>query len=67
MKLKLLAIVFALATAAQGAVFGGDLSYPPELKPAQHEAKAASVAAELLSRYHYKAKSLDEAPFGEDF
>ncbi|MCY7386904.1 MAG: carboxy terminal-processing peptidase [Burkholderiales bacterium] len=61
MKRKLLSIVFALATAANGAAWGADVSYPPELKPAQQEAKAASLAAELLSRHHYKAMQLDDA------
>ena len=52
MKLKLLGILFALAvTAAHGAA----------IVPDAQEAKAAHMAAELLSRYHYKATPVDEA------
>ena len=36
-------------------------AYPPELKPAPQEAQAAHLAAELLTRYHYKAMPLDDA------
>ena len=61
MKRKLLWIVFALWTVAQGGALAGDIAYPPELKPAQHAAKAATLAAELLSRHHYKAMQLDDA------
>lgn len=50
MKLKLLALLFAFVTAAQGAV----------LAPAAHDANAANLATEVLSRYHYKALPLDE-------
>ena len=39
----------------------GDIAYPPALKPAQKEAKAAILAAELLSRFHYKGTKQDEA------
>ena len=51
MKLKLLALLFAFVTAAQAAV----------LAPAAQDAKAANLAAEVLSRYHYKALPLDES------
>ena len=51
MKLKLLALLFAFVTAAQSAV----------LAPAPQDAKAANLAAEVLSRYHYKAIPLDES------
>ncbi len=54
-------VVFALATAAQGAALDAGTSYPPELKPVQQEAQAAHLAAELLARYHYKAMPLDDA------
>ncbi|WP_416383955.1 carboxy terminal-processing peptidase [Roseateles microcysteis] len=37
------------------------LAYPPPLKPAGQEVKAARLAAELLSRFHYKAVPLDDA------
>src|SRR5512141_1462586 len=61
MKQKLLGIIFALATAAQGASLDTGTPYPPELKPMQQEAQAAHLAAELLARYHYKALPLDDA------
>src|SRR5450759_2209649 len=61
MRQKLLWLVFALATAAQGASLAAGTPYPPELKPAQQEAQAAHLAAELLARYHYKAMPLDDA------
>lgn len=61
MKRKLQWIVFALAMAAQGALFGAEIQYPPELKPVQQEARAAHLAAELLTRFHYKALPLDVA------
>ncbi len=62
MKRVLFSLIFALATAAQGAVLAGsEISYPPALKPAQQEAKAAQLAAELLARFHYKPARQDEA------
>jgi carboxyl-terminal processing protease len=61
MRQKLLWIVFALATAAQGASLDAGTPYLPELKPVQQEAQAAHLAAELLARYHYKGIPLDDA------
>ena len=61
MKRKLLWLVFSLLTAAQGGALALEVAYPPDLKPAQHAAKAATLAAELLSRHHYKAMQLDDA------
>ena len=62
MKQKLiLGFLLALAAATQGAAADSELVYPPQLKPAVQEAKAAHLAAELLSRYHYKAVPLDDA------
>ena len=58
---KFLWIAFAVATAAQGALPGAGTANPAELKPEQREAKAAHWAAEVLSRFHYKATPLDEA------
>ena len=57
---KFLWIALALATAAQGALPGVVAVNPAELKPEQREAKAAHWAAEVLSRFHYKATPLDE-------
>jgi carboxyl-terminal processing protease len=61
MKQKLLWLVFAFVTAAQGAALDAGAPYPPELKPAQQQAQAARLAAELLARYHYKRMPLDDA------
>jgi len=60
MKKRLLWIAFALATAAQAATLGTGTT-PPDLKPERQEARAAHLAAELLTRYHYKKVPLDEA------
>ena len=51
-------IALALAAAVQAA---GPAASPPELKPVQQEAVAAHVAAEVLSRFHYKPVPLDAA------
>ena len=67
MKFKLLWIALAFATAAQGASLDGGVSYPPELKPAQQEAQAAHLAAELLARYHYKGVALNDELSGKIF
>ena len=61
MKQKLIWLALALATAMQVATADAEVSYPPLLKPALQEARAARLAAELLSRYHYKAVPLDDA------
>ena len=66
MKQKLLWMVFALATAAQGASLDAETSYPPELKPVQQEAQAAHLAAEVLARYHYKRMRARRRFVGED-
>ncbi len=60
MKKKLLWWVLSLALAAHGAVLDAAAPLPPELKPEQQEAQAAHLAAELLSRYHYKAVPVDD-------
>ncbi len=67
MKQKLIWLVLALATSMQVATADSEVSYPPLLKPAVQEAKAARMAAELLSRYHYKAVPLDDALSGKMF
>lgn len=61
MNKKLIGLVLALATAVQVATAGAEVSYPPLLRPTVEEAKAAHLAAELLSRYHYKPAPLDDA------
>jgi carboxyl-terminal processing protease len=61
MKNKLLWIVFALMTAAQAAWSDSVRPPPSELKPSPQQAQAAHLAAEVLSRYHYKTVALDDA------
>ncbi len=61
MKGKLLWIIFALATAAQGATPDLGTQYPPELKPVPQQAEAAYLSAEVLARYQYKGMPLDDA------
>ncbi|MEO6276553.1 carboxy terminal-processing peptidase [Roseateles sp.] len=64
---KLIWFVLALAAATQVATADTELAYPPLLKPAAQEAKAARLAAEVLSRYHYKTVPLDDALSGKMF
>ncbi|MFH1872213.1 MAG: carboxy terminal-processing peptidase [Pseudomonadota bacterium] len=45
---------------AQAASFDPARSPPPELKPSPQQAQAAHLAAEVLSRYHYKTMPLDD-------
>ena len=63
MKIKFLWLVFALAlvSAAQAASPVSGTPLPPVLKPMPQQAKAARLAAELLTRYHYTAMPLDGA------
>ena len=59
--------VLALMAAMQVARADAELAYPPLLKPEVQEAKAARLASDLLSRYHYKAVPLDDALSGQVF
>jgi len=61
MKQILLWIIVAVVTGAHGATLDAQLAYPPVLKPAQQEARAARLAGAVLARYHYKALPLDDA------
>ncbi len=61
MKQKLLWILFVVATVAHGATLDAGTPQLAELKPQRQEAQAAHLAAELLSRYHYKKVPLDNA------
>jgi len=53
-------LVLAVAGAMPLATADTELAYPPLLEPAAQDAKAARLAADLLSRYHYKAMPLDD-------
>ncbi len=61
LKKTLIWLVLALTAATQVAAATPDVAFPPLLKPEAQEARAAHLAAELLSRYHYKAVPLDDA------
>ena len=61
LKQKLIWFAFALAAAARVAAADADLASPPLVKPEAQEARAAHLAAELLTRFHYKAIPLDDA------
>ncbi len=68
MKQTLIGFVLALTAATQVASAADSVTaFPPPLKPAAQEAKAAHLAAELLSRYHYKAIPLDNALSAKTF
>jgi carboxyl-terminal processing protease len=61
LKKTLIWFVLALAAATQVAAADSEAAFPPPLKPEAQEGKAAHLAAELLSRYHYKAVPIDDA------
>ncbi len=61
LKKTLIWFVLALTAAMQVAAADSEAAFPPPLKPEAQEAKAAHLAAELLSRYHYKAVPIDDA------
>ena len=61
MKKKLLWLVLAWVTAAQAVAFDSGTPLASELKPSQQQSQAANLAAQLLTRYHYKAMPLDDA------
>ena len=60
LKQTLICFVLALTAATQVAAADLDVAFPPLLKPEAQEAKAAHLAAEVLSRFHYKAVPLDD-------
>jgi carboxyl-terminal processing protease len=61
LKKTLIWFVLALTAATQVAAADSEAAFPPPLKAEAQEAKAAHLAAELLSRYHYKAVPIDDA------
>jgi len=58
MKRLLLWLLFVLSGAVHGATLDAGTA-PADLKPLPEETKAAHLAAELLTRYHYKALPVD--------
>ena len=67
MKLRLLGILFALATGAHGVAFAANSQSATALLPDSQEVRAAQMATQVLSRYHYKAVPLDESLSGRIF
>ena len=61
LKKTLIWFVLALTAATQVAAADSEAAFPPPLKPEAREAKAAHLAAEFLSRFHYKAVPIDNA------
>jgi carboxyl-terminal processing protease len=61
LKKTLVWFVLALTAATQVAAADSETAFPPPLKPEAQEARAAHLAAEVLSRFHYKAAPLDDA------
>ncbi len=59
MKQKLLWKVLVFVAVAHVATLYAETRYPPDLQPIEQEARAAHLAAELLTRYHYKRIPLD--------
>ena len=67
MKKTLIWLVVALTTATRVAAAESEAALPPLLKPEAQEARAAHLAAEVLSRFHYKAIPLDDALSSKTF
>jgi len=67
LKQTLIWFVLALTAATQVAAADLDAAFRPLLKPEAQEARAAYLAAEVLSRYHYKAIPLDDALSAKTF
>jgi carboxyl-terminal processing protease len=59
MKQKLLFKALVFVMVAHVATLYAETQYPPDLQPIEQEARAAHLAAELLTRYHYKRIPLD--------
>ena len=67
MKKTLIWLVVALTIATRVAAAESEAALPPLLKPEAQEARAAHLAAEVLSRFHYKAIPLDDALSSKTF
>lgn len=61
MKQALISFVLVLTAATQVVAEGSAAAFPQVLKPEAQQAKSAHLAADLLSRYHYRPLSLDDA------
>ncbi|WP_082567999.1 carboxy terminal-processing peptidase [Pelomonas sp. Root1217] len=61
LKQALISFVLVLTAATQVVAEGSAAAFPQVLKPEAQQAKSAHLAADLLSRYHYRPLSLDDA------
>ena len=61
LKKTLIWFVLALTAATQVAAADSEAAFPSPLKPEAREAKAAHLAAQFLTRFHYKAVPIDDA------
>ena len=66
MKLKMIAWMLCILVSVQATAFTAQ-NPAAELAPAKHEALAAHLAAEILSRHHYRALPVDKAMSGQLF
>jgi carboxyl-terminal processing protease len=67
LKSKILGLALGLMTAAHACAFVPAVAAEAELKPAKAEEQAAHLAAEILTRHHYKALPVDLALSGQIF
>ncbi len=67
MKQKILGLALCLLASVQVVAFAPPALPSTELKPEKYEERAAHVAAEILSRHHYKPVQIDKAMSGQIF
>jgi carboxyl-terminal processing protease len=67
MKQKILGLILCLLASVQVVAFAPPALPSHELKPEKYEERAAHVAAEILSRHHYKPVQIDRAVSGQIF
>ena len=67
MKQKFLGLVLSLLACVNAAAFTPPTPTAAELTPQKYEERAAHIAAEILSRHHYKAMPVDKAMSGQIF
>jgi carboxyl-terminal processing protease len=67
MKQKILGLALCLLASVQVVAFVPPALPSTDLKPEKYEERAAHVAAEILSRHHYKPLQIDKAMSGQIF
>lgn len=60
-------LLLGLSVGMQALAFAPPVQPSPELKPEKYEERAAHIAAEILSRHHYKPMPIDAALSGQIF